>query len=313
MERLERLVNLVAALIDTNHPLTRAEIAERIDGYSSDPHAFRRNFERDKDLLRQMGFPVVTETPDGANEEVGYRIPRELYELADPGLDEEELTAIRLAASAVHLEGEWSESLQAALRKLGGAVGPSRVSSRGEVAQVAGAEVHVEATAAVAFAAIAERRRVAFAYSGRQRLVDPWRLSYHRGHWYLAGFDSGPAEERLFRLDRVESELVALGDSGAFDAPSEARAGPPPPWRIGDETQKLATVLVDADHAVLARTEFGEAAVKEVRDDGSTLFQIAVTSTAGLRSVVLGYLDHAEIVGPAELRDDVISWLEALA
>ncbi len=34
MDRLERLVNLVAALIDTSQPLTRAEIRQRIDGYS---------------------------------------------------------------------------------------------------------------------------------------------------------------------------------------------------------------------------------------------------------------------------------------
>ena len=65
MDRLERLVNLVAALIDTRQPLTRAEIRERIEGYSADDDAFRRNFERDKDLLRQMGIPVVTEPIEG--------------------------------------------------------------------------------------------------------------------------------------------------------------------------------------------------------------------------------------------------------
>jgi hypothetical protein len=36
MDRLERLVNLVAALIDTGQPLTRAEIRQRIDGYSDE-------------------------------------------------------------------------------------------------------------------------------------------------------------------------------------------------------------------------------------------------------------------------------------
>ena len=58
MDRLERLVNLVAALIDTPRPLTREEIHQRIEGYSDDADAFRRNFERDKDLLRQMGLPA---------------------------------------------------------------------------------------------------------------------------------------------------------------------------------------------------------------------------------------------------------------
>src|ERR1700757_3710405 len=108
MDRLERLVNLVAALIDTPHPLTRQAIHQRIDGYSDDPEAFRRNFERDKDLLRQMGLPLTTEPVDPSHpEEVGYRIPREEYELPDPGLDENELAALRLAAAAVQLDGAW--------------------------------------------------------------------------------------------------------------------------------------------------------------------------------------------------------------
>ena len=79
MDRLERLVNLVAALIDTPRPLTREDIRQRIEGYSDDPDAFRRNFERDKELLRQMGLPLVTAPLDPIHpDDFGYRIPREV-------------------------------------------------------------------------------------------------------------------------------------------------------------------------------------------------------------------------------------------
>jgi len=310
VDRLERLVNLVAALIDTNRPLTRSDIAERIEGYSSDPNAFRRNFERDKELLRQMGFPVVTDIPEGPSEEIGYRIPRELYELNDPGLDEEELTAIRLAATAVHLEGDWSGALVAALRKLGGAAGTAGTDRA--VPAPAG-ELRVEASAAVTFAAIADRRRLSFTYNGKLRRVEPWRLAYHRGNWYLSGFDDGPGEERLFRLDRVGSDFSSFGDAAAFDIPPAAQAGPAPPWLLGDEAPRKALVLVDSDNAALARAEFGLSALKEVRPDGSVLFELTFTSTAGLRSVVLGYLDHAEVVAPPDLRAHIVDWLERLA
>lgn len=310
MDRLERLVNLVAALIDTNRPLTRADIAERIDGYSPDPNAFRRNFERDKELLRQMGFPVVTDIPEGPSEEIGYRIPRELYELSDPGLDEEELTALRLAATAVHLEGDWSDALRDALRKLGGATGT--VGAGGEAPGPAG-ELRVEAGAAVTFAAIADRRRLSFTYNGKLRRVEPWRLAYHRGNWYLSGFDDAAGEERLFRLDRAGSDLSSYGDAAAFDIPTAAQAGPAPPWLLGDEAPRTALVLVDSDNAALASAEFGSAALKEVRSDGSALFEVTFTSTAGLRSTVLGYLDHAELLAPGELRAHVVDWLERLA
>ncbi len=309
MDRLERLVNLVAALIDTNRPLTRADIAERIDGYSSDPSAFRRNFERDKELLRQMGFPVVTDVPEGPSEEIGYRIPRELYELTDPGLEEEELTAIRLAATAVHLEGDWSDALVAALRKLGGAGGTGDAGAHG-LAQAG--ELRVDASAATAFAAIADRRKLSFTYNGRLRQVEPWRLAYHRGNWYLSGFDLGAGEERLFRLDRAGSDLTADGDPAAFHIPPAAQAGPAPPWLLGDETPRTALVVVDSDNAALARAEFGVSTQKEIRPDGSVVFELTFTSTPGLRSAVLGYLDHAEVVAPPDLRTHIVEWLESL-
>jgi predicted DNA-binding transcriptional regulator YafY len=38
-----------------------------------------------------------------------------------------------------------------------------------------------------------------------------------------------------------------------------------------------------------------------------------VTNRAALRSFVLGFLDHAEVVGPPEVRDEVVQWLRAMA
>jgi proteasome accessory factor B len=311
VDRLERLVNLVAALIDTPRPLSRAEIGERIDGYSSEPEAFRRNFERDKELLRQMGFPVVTVVPDGGSpEDAGYRIPRELYELPDPGLDDSELAALRLAASAVQLEGEWNDAVVRALRKLGGAVAADPADRPGP--GPGSAALPVEEAAAAAFAAVGERRRVRFRYRGEDRLVDPWRLSFHRGHWYLAGLDHGRGEERLFRLDRVEGDVEATGAPGAFAPPGSAQAAPPPPWRLGDEEEQVARVWVDADQAAWARHELGEGASEEAGPDGSATFSVPITSTAGFRGFVLGYLDHAVVLGPPALREDALRWLEGV-
>lgn len=314
MDRLERLVNLVAALLDTPRPLTRAEIRTRVEGYSADDDAFRRNFERDKDLLRQMGFPVVTDAADpGHPEDVGYRIPREMYELPDPGLDEAELAALRLAASAVQMEGDWgTDAVVRALRKLGGAVTDGETGDPVVPEKLTGlAALPADETAATVFEAVGERRQVQFRYRGEDRQVDPWRLSFHRGHWYLSGLDHGRGEERLFRLDRVEGPLTATGPAGAF-----ARLGvpqsPPPPWRMGEEPEQLAVVLVDADQAVWARQALGEPAVREQRPDGSVVLEVAITSTSAFRSFVLGYLEHAEILGPPALRRDMVEWLTAL-
>jgi predicted DNA-binding transcriptional regulator YafY len=166
----------------------------------------------------------------------------------------------------------------------------------------------------VAFAAVAERRQVGFTYRGRQRVVDPWRLSFHRGHWYLSGLDrtrGGGGEERMFRLDRLESPLAAHGPAAAFARPSVTQAAPPPAWRLGDEDEVLAELFVDAEQARWARQALGEGAVRSIGSDGSVVFEVGVTNRDAFRSFVLGFLDHAEVLGPPELRTDLVTWLQA--
>ena len=313
MERLERLVNLVAALIDTDRPLTRADIHERIDGYSDDPEAFRRNFERDKELIRQLGLPLATENPGtGGPDEVGYRIPRERYELPDPGLDDTELAALRLAASAVQLEGPWGgEAVARALRKLGGAVaGPDddTGAAAAKLADLPGGE-----SAAAAFAAIGERRRIKFSYRGHERHVDPWSLSFQRGHWYLSGFDHSRQEERLFRLDRVEGLIGSEGPPGAFQRPQTRPASPPPAWRLGEDEEMTAELLADADHARFVRDVLAGEGIESARPDGAVLFRFPVRNIAAFRSLAIEFLDHVEVVGPPHLRSDFQEWLQRIA
>jgi predicted DNA-binding transcriptional regulator YafY len=313
VDRLERLVNLVAALIDTPRPLARDEIRQRIDGYSDDPDAFRRNFERDKELLRQMGLPLVTEPLEaGRPDEIGYRIPREEYELPDPGLDEHELAALRLASGAVQVDGaSGRDATVRALRKLAGAVTSD---GRGEIvaAEAAGgrlADLPGGDAVATAFGAIAERRQLRFSYKGEARLVDPWRLSFRRGQWYLAAFDHGRGEERLFRLDRIEGGVVPTGPARAFARPAGADAAPPPAWQLGDEDEIAAELLVDAEQARWAVEALGKETVVTRRPDGAVVFRVGVTNLPAFRSFVLGFLDHAEVLGPDRLRNDMIAWL----
>ena len=53
--KVERLLNLSAALLAAERPLTAAEIRRRVPGYPEERASFRRTFERDKDDLRELG------------------------------------------------------------------------------------------------------------------------------------------------------------------------------------------------------------------------------------------------------------------
>lgn len=303
MHRLERLINLVAALLHADRPLTAEELRQRVPGYAEDRGAFRRAFERDKEALRDLGIPVVVEAVDEATEPgvVGYRIPKEAYYLQDPGLEPDELAALHLAATAVRLEGA---SGVEALWKLGG-----EVAEQGPAPAVAA----LPGTAALTplFAAISARQRVGFTYRGRPRQLDPWRLSFRNGHWYLAGHDHDAAGERMFRLDRIESDVEVVGEPGAFDRPPHGGAQPPP-WEMGGDDARTARLLVDAAQAGWAAGHVGPDAVEEWRPDGSVVLSVRVTNRDAFRSFVLGFLDHAEILGPSELRADLVDWLEGM-
>ncbi|MDQ4070365.1 MAG: WYL domain-containing protein [Actinomycetota bacterium] len=313
MHRLERLINLVAALLHASRPLTAEELRSRLPGYAEDHAAFRRAFERDKEALRDLGIPVVVEPVDPAGQPgvVGYRIPKEQYYLEDPGLAPDELAALHLAASAVRLEGA---SGVEALWKLGGEVkdlGPSAASSGMGGPVPAVAALPGAAHLAPVFAAISARRRIRFAYRGRTRQVDPWRLSFRTGHWYLVGFEHDAGEERMFRLDRLESDVEASGEEAAFERPPHV-GGQPPPWEMGSDEPVVARLLVDPSQAPWAAGHVGPEAVEEWQPDGSVVLAVRVTNRDAFRSFVLGFLDHAEVLGPQELRNDMIEWLESL-
>jgi proteasome accessory factor B len=48
------------------------------------------------------------------------------------------------------------------------------------------------------------------------------------------------------------------------------------------------------------------------RDDGTIVVRLAVRNVAAFRSWVLGLLDDAEVLAPADLRDDIADWLSAI-
>src|ERR671923_2032553 len=128
-DRLERLTNLIAVLLDTRRPLTLEEIVERVPGYPGERESYRRQFERDKATLREIGVPISLEALYAFDQETGYRIHREDYELPPLDLTDDERVALHLAVTAVRLEGEAGEAGggagREALLKLGGFGGPA--------------------------------------------------------------------------------------------------------------------------------------------------------------------------------------------
>ncbi|HVF15127.1 MAG TPA: WYL domain-containing protein, partial [Acidimicrobiales bacterium] len=69
----------------------------------------------------------------------------------------------------------------------------------------------------------------------------------------------------------------------------------------------------DPSQSAWAVGHLGPEAVEEWRDDRSVVLSVRVTNRPAFRSFVLGFLEHAEILGPPELREDMVAWLQVLA
>ncbi len=302
MAKTERLITLMNALLGAPRAVTASDLRRRVPGYPKDDNSFKRAFERDKEDLREMGVPLLVETVPGTDPpQTGYRIRPVDYELRDPGLEPDELEALNLAAAVIGSTGGMG---QRALFKLGGMVADVEPT----------AEIPADPALVAAFTGVAERRTLTFRYRDRPRTINPYRLEFLRGRWYLNGFDHGRVEERWYRMSRVEGEVAVSEKAGVFERPVEAVPGLRlDPWVLGGDTDPItAEVWFDPAVAASVRLEVGPANI--LRDDPEGLVvAMVVTNREGFRSWLLAFLDRAEVLSPPELRAEIVAWLRLVA
>jgi proteasome accessory factor B len=296
---LERLLNLLAFLRTVGRPVTIDEIRFTVAGYDRDnDQAFRRMFERDKSLLRGAGLPLDTVVIDEITQQLGYELAAERFEMVDPGLDEEERAALWLAARMVRLGGT---DIGPAFHKLGGE--GEREPAAGPLANLGG---EAESMAEL-FDAITSRRRVAVTYRDQPRVLEPLGLLHRRGHWYLVANAHG--ERRVFRVDRA-TDWAATGEPDAFTPPADldlAAALPEAPWEAGDE-RVTARVRFDDDVAWWVRRQLPGIDFESV--DGGAVASLDVASRDAFMGWLLDLGPSAEVLGPPELRAEVVARIE---
>jgi predicted DNA-binding transcriptional regulator YafY len=106
------------------------------------------------------------------------------------------------------------------------------------------------------------------------------------------------------------------GDSATGGVPSPEQAMPAQEWLYGDagdEPPVEAVVRIDAVLAAKAVADAGSSATVAWEADGSVTLTMPVRDVPNFREWVLGLLDHALILGPPALRDDIVTWLRTMA
>lgn len=302
-DQLERLTNLLAVLLETKMPLSLDRIFHQMEGQYPRELAGRRGaFERDKTILRGQGIPLQqTVLGNGAT---GYWIDRRAYELGDIGLTDDEKRALQLAVAAVRLGVDGGED---ALLKLGTS------DSGSDGVDMTAALPSLPALAPL-FDAHLSRAMVEFVYRDRPRRLEPWGLLSREGFWYVVGFEHQAGAERTFRVDRIEGE-VAVGVEASFVVPpgfDPAQAFSDDPKMVGSASAAQATVRVDALRAHRVEAEVGTHNVVERSGDGSVIVQVPCANVDAFQAWLFGLADHAEVIGPPEVRASVVAWLEQM-
>lgn len=316
----ERLMNLVIMLLVARTPVTKDRIREVIEGYqTSSDEAFEKMFERDKAELRALGIPLELASIDKFfDDEQGYRIARDAFELPELDLEPDELAVLGLAARVWQHAG-LAATTSSALVKL----------------KAAGYEVDRDALDVLqprveaedpAFEALLDftlsRTPISFEYrrpsdlATSRRRLEPWAVVTSRDRWYVIGRDLDRDATRMFRLSRIQGEVTAAGAAGAFEVPPgtdiRALTASLTPARPTDQ----ATVLARRGSAVLLRRRASAVEGPVTGPDGSPDWDRLVVptySTAEFAGEVMAHLGDVVAVEPPELRQLVLERLEALS
>ena len=312
MRRIERLINLIAALLESDRPMTAEQIRTRIAGYDQPNfESFRRAFERDKDAVRAIGIPLETTRSDPlADVEDAYTIPKARYYLPDLALEPDEIAALKIASEILLGAGEHAG---AALLKLS-MESPSSPSTTPRV--VWGANLHSEQPLlGPLFSAFLDRRPVTFTYRSARgepskRAVELYRLLHRNGHWYIAGRDRDRGAVRSFRVSRIASDIDLL--EGSYEVPErfDATGLIGEAWEIGDELD-TAIVRLDASMRWWAEQNMAGYPTRE-GPYGSLDLEMPVGNVDALISWAIGFGGAIEILSPESARARMIEHLSPI-
>lgn len=318
----ERLFSLVLALLSTESGLTKGEILANVQGYRQrfvrrgDNASLERQFERDKDDVRELGIPLETiETPGAAgnNQTLRYRIPKGEYDLpVDVRFTPDESALLSLAAMAWR-EGTLSAESRRALLK---------VRSAGSEDDDAVAGLGVEAYAPrlrardVAFeplrAALDRAAAVRFDYitpgqhEARTRSVAPLALVQHGGRWMLAAHEFDTGADKNYLLSRIVGPVTAF-EVGRHPAPAGAAER-----ALGELdrlwSERTATIAVvpgsDADRRLSRR--------RDTASQGDGVLVLHHVDPQILAEELAAFGPEVRVLEPDDLRERVRARLRAL-
>ncbi|CAG7636091.1 hypothetical protein PAECIP111802_02216 [Paenibacillus allorhizosphaerae] len=164
--------------------------------------------------------------------------------------------------------------------------------------------------------AITERRVIRFDYINAKnertnRIVEPVRLMYKYGAWYLYAFCRTRADYREFRVTRMADVTATLETFHRTHVVEQRERT----YDMSRQAHKADVVLhFSVDSLAMAMDHFYDAD-KRFNDDGSLTMTLKIVNPAEARwllSILLSFGDRVEVMEPAELRQVMKTKLEKM-
>jgi proteasome accessory factor C len=325
-EKLIRQLSLISYLMAERRPVTALEIRRDVEGYSEmNEDAFARRFYADRAELESLGIQLTVDKPlDMGGEQETYSLRPENFHLPPIAFTDEELAALHTALSLLDGEFAYAEPLRLALQQISwGRPSPLAMPEHqglalGITASAGGHELSQRL--AKVETAIFRQKTITFDYYTMQRdavesrKVDPYHLLYQGGQFYLVGRSHERDAIRVFRLSRIRGK-VAYATKAEHDFKRPADFDPRvyanrAEWQFGDPIG-TAEIWVSDRIAWQVERHFGRYGEVEHTGDGIIL-RTPYADARQIASFVLGLREHARVLGPPELVEEVAARVELL-
>ncbi len=331
-EKLIRQLSLISYLMAERRPVTALEIRRDVEGYSGmNEDAFARRFYADRSELESLRIQLTVEKPiDGVAEQENYSLRPENFHLPAIEFSDQELAALQTALSLLDGEFAYAEPLRLALQQITwGRPSPLRAPEQRSVAlgiTASAGGLDLSLRLAKIETAIFRNKTITFDYYTMERgevgarRVDPYHLLFQGGQFYLLGRSHERRAVRVFRLSRIRGK-VSYATKAEHDFRRPADFDPREyadraEWQFG-ERRGVAEILISERIAWQIERHFGR--FGEIRtpdligaDGGERILATPFSSARMLISWVLGLGEHARVLGPPELAEELERRLELI-
>jgi len=316
-DQLARQWRIIQTLISSKHGKSVADLVK-------DENCHPRTVYRDLEALQEAGFPIYQERRDGKGvwalvDEYKHHLPVP-FTLA-------ELMALYFSRDLIKVfrGTAFHDALESLFQKVKTTLPPESLAYLEQVEQTLFVGIKPykdyrrfrEIINRINEAAL-KRRTVDMIYrtmsrggEETRRRVDPYRILFFDGTFYLIGWCHLRKEVRMFVLDRIK--VLSVTDEtyevpGDFDLDAYMRS----PFRVIHDRPVEVTVRFDKKVAGYIKEKIWHHTQKiEPQKDGSILFSAEVAGSDEVKLWVLGWGKHAEILDPEFLREEIARELKA--